>query len=127
MKRDSVVELITEIYVDVNYNDVSYVVTKKHDVVEMISIKTGGYMEIMGVLEHHIHPRYTRVIIDDGKSIRILGDWIDKRYNFKMLNHDIRNITNQETLVELVEVRNATREDIKKWEEIIDKLKGEVK
>jgi len=125
MKRDSVVELITEIYVDVNYNGISHVVTKKHGVVEMISIETGGFMEIIGVLEHYIHPRYTRVIIDGRESVRVLGDWIDTRYNFKMLNHDIRSITNQETLVELVEVRNATREDIKKWEEIIDKLKGE--
>jgi len=129
MERKSVVELIKEIYVDVNYMGVSNIIIKhkfhSHEEIHIITVDNDGIQPIMDILEHHIHPRYTRVIIDGGNFVRVLGDWIDDRYNFKMLPQVIGDPTYQTILLELVEVREATKEDIKEWEELISELKGE--
>jgi len=129
MKRVSGVELIKEIYVDVNYTSASTIIIKhkfnSHEEVYIITVDNDGIQPIMDILEKHIHPRYTRVIIDGGNFVRVLGDWIDDRYNFKMLPQVIGDPTYQKTLLELVEVREATKKDIEEWEALIDKLKGE--
>lgn len=120
MKRDSVVELLTTIYVDINYTEPTKILVKRKGEEQPNTIEINSMLGIQGVfsiLESVIHPRYTRVIIDGGSIFYVFLEWVDKKYNHYIPKFE--PIIKEDIMLEMVEIRNATREVIKEWEKYL--------
>ena len=118
MIRQSICEIIQEIYVDVNYNGDSHIIQKEIYSDKVTIYKTlcrDGFEGIFNKLQQIIHPRYTRVIIDGGLYAKPIFYWIDEKFNFYLKQLGDMRVKTVITMIELVEVRKATEEDIKKW------------
>ena len=117
MIRDSVVEILTTIYVDINYTEPTKILIKRKgeeqpNTIEMNSIL--GIQGIFSILKSVIHPRYTRVIIDGGSIFHEFVKWIDNNYNHYIPKCE--PIIMEDIMLEMVEIRNVSREEIKEWE-----------
>ena len=120
MKRDSVVELLKTIYVDVNYFKPTKILIKRKGEEQPNTIVVDGILGIQGIfsaLKSVIHPRYTRVIIDGGSIFGVFVEWIDNNYNHYMPKCE--PIIMEDIMLEMVEIRNASREEIKEWEKYL--------
>ena len=122
MIRESICEVLKEIYVDVNYHGDSHIIIKEIGGDRVTIYKTSchdGFEGIFNELGKAIHPRYTRVIIDGGLYATPIFYWIDDKYNFYLRQLGDMRVKTIRTMIELVEVRKATEEDIKKWEKYL--------
>ena len=120
MKRDSVVELLKTIYVDISYTEPTKILIKRRGDEHLETIvmdNIHGIQGVFNILKSVIHPRYTRVIIDGGSIFGVFVEWIDNNYNHYMPKCE--PIIMEDIMLEMVEIRNASREEIKEWEKYL--------
>jgi regulator of sigma D len=115
-KRISMIVHLQTIYLDICIyeNSTIYIkdeITKKLKTIDLGKLKC--LLDIFPTLDKLIHPRYTKVIIDGGATTEIVIDYIDNKHNRFVEKDDFLIL--EDVMFEMVEVRKATRQEIKDW------------
>jgi hypothetical protein len=119
-KRISMITHLQTIYLDICIFGNSTVYIQNEITKELKTIELGKLKDLLALfptLDELIHPRYTKVIVDgsDGIDQMIFG-YIDEKYNKFIEKDDL--LFQEDLMFEMVEVRKATRQDIKDWERL---------
>lgn len=141
--RGSVVDVLQEIYFDVGIIEPSVIMIKDMHSNKIVFHKNQceTFNELFEWLCDYIHPRYTKVIIDAPQGMGLVfRDMIDKKYN-NFIKGEKRDVVKgfekftvngktikrpiietveliKEEMLQMVEVKFATREQIKEYEKL---------
>lgn len=146
VSRGSVVDILQEIYFDVCFNEPSVIMIKDTHTNEIVFHKKQceTHDELFEWLCSYIHARYTKVIIDAGYGTnQLFMRMIDDKYNHyikgekkdvikgfeefevngKIIKRPIIETVEliKEEIVQMVEVKIATREQIREYQKIIER------
>lgn len=120
MKRESVATVLCEIYIDINMHETTNFIIRdvKTNKIKTHTINANGFLDILDELPQFIHARYTRVIIDGYYLFDPIKSFIDEIYN--LFIKACEPITTEDLMLEMVEIRIASRKEIEYYKEILD-------